>query len=52
MPRPTSRDSVGCERSTSLKALAGFSEKERDQLFALLSRVNANLDRIAGQVKE
>ncbi len=32
--------------STSRRALAGFSEKERDQLFALLTRVNENLDRI------
>lgn len=38
--------------STSRQALVGFSDKERDQLFALLSRVNANLDRVGGEAGE
>ncbi|SFK53350.1 MarR family winged helix-turn-helix transcriptional regulator [Lysobacter sp. cf310] len=32
--------------ATSRQALAGFSAKEKEQLAALLLRVNANLDRI------
>ncbi|WP_442782813.1 MarR family winged helix-turn-helix transcriptional regulator [Collimonas fungivorans] len=35
--------------AASRQALAGFTEEERDQLMALLLRVNANLDRAVGE---
>lgn len=37
--------------AASRQALAGFSKSEKEQLFALLTRVNANLDQMASNLR-